>query len=74
MDASYLLKFYVPIPAKLFEGREYRKFNVKSKVVFGAWDLNTVVAHSGTVQITIEHLRKEVHMDGTKPLSASTRR
>ena len=70
VDASYFLKFYVPIPMRLFEGREYRKFNVKSRVVFGAWDLDPILAHSGTGQVTIERLRKEFHMDGPKPLSS----
>jgi len=70
-DTTYLIKFYVPIPASLFEGRECRKFKVKSKVEFGGWDFPmNVSTYAGTEAVTIEHLRKEVHMDGRRPLGA----
>ncbi|KAI0686463.1 hypothetical protein BC835DRAFT_1379442 [Cytidiella melzeri] len=67
---TYLLPFYVPIPLSLFERCEYRRFRIKCRIVFGAREagLSPLVAHSGVVDVAVEHLRKETHMDGRKPL------
>ncbi|KAI0783420.1 hypothetical protein C8Q75DRAFT_810751 [Abortiporus biennis] len=70
---SYILKFFVPVPAKLFEGREYRKFKLKSKVVFGRWNVDTVQGFSGVEVVTIEHLKREVLMDGGSLRSMSSK-
>lgn len=66
---SYALKFYVPIPARLFTtGRESRYFNIKSKVIMGDYNLQPIPACSGIQKVLIEHLRREKHMDGKKGL------
>lgn len=65
-SASYGTRVFVPIPASLFTGRECRYFKLKAKVTFEDRDLPTTVAHSGTVKVSIEHLKKEVHMDGVR--------
>ncbi|KAL4249818.1 hypothetical protein ABKN59_006623 [Abortiporus biennis] len=72
-NSSYILKFFVPVPAKLFEGREYRKFILKSKVVFGRWYVDTVQGFSGVEVVTIEHLKREVLMDGGSLRSMSSK-
>lgn len=64
--ASWATRIFVPIPASLFKGRECRYFKLKAKVGFEGWDGRTTVAHSGTVKVSIEHLKKEVHMDGRR--------
>lgn len=65
-DISYSTRMFVPIPASLFRGRECRYFKMKAKLTFEGCDVPLTVAHSGTVKISIEHLRKEVHMDGRR--------
>ncbi|THH30262.1 hypothetical protein EUX98_g3929 [Antrodiella citrinella] len=60
--SSYATRVFVPIPASLFKGRECRFFKLKAKVTF----TTGAVAHSGTVRVSVEHLRKEVHMDGRR--------
>lgn len=67
---KYIVRFYVPVPVKLFSRCEYRRFRLTSRAVFGDRDagLSPLVAHSGVVDVAVEHLRKETHMDGRKPL------
>lgn len=69
---SYVLKFHVPVPVRLFKnGSESRFFKVKSKVTMGDWDMPSVPAYSGVQEVLIEHLTKEKHMDGKKPFSVA---
>lgn len=66
--ASYATRIHIPIPLSLFAGRECRYFTLKAKVLFENWEVPYTVAHSGTVKVSIEHLRKEIHMDGRRSL------
>ncbi|KAI0344369.1 hypothetical protein BDW22DRAFT_1427970 [Trametopsis cervina] len=69
---AYLIWFYVPIPMSLFERREYRRFRISSRAVFNApgTNLSSFDVHPDLVDVAVEHLRKELHMDGRKPLAA----
>ncbi|KAH9931353.1 uncharacterized protein B0H18DRAFT_1209028 [Fomitopsis serialis] len=59
---AWALRFWVPVPMRLFRGRDVRRFVLDARVAFGAWDVMTGVGHSERVDVTIEHLRRERDM------------
>jgi len=72
VDASYVLKFHVPVPAWLFAGHECRVFRIESRVEVSEGDgeyRDEGGAYEGSTQVMIEHLRSEVLMEGCKSFS-----
>ncbi|KAH9931352.1 uncharacterized protein B0H18DRAFT_1209027 [Fomitopsis serialis] len=58
LGGGWALRFWVPVPMWLFKGREVVSSLVNANVVFGDGDRASWKEHSGTVEVTIEHLRR----------------
>lgn len=73
--SAHLLKLIIPVPMGLFERCEYRLFRMHATMRFGVDDsekvkLTELEAESDVVDVPIEHLKKEIHMDGKRPAAS----
>ena len=68
LPGAHCVFFHVPIPAEQLRS-EYRMFRMKANIRFSADELSLKEFDvcSGVVDVPVESLRKELHMDG-KPL------
>ena len=62
VGGAWALSFWVPVPMRLFRGRDVRRFVLDARVMFVEWGVCTGVGHSERVDVTIEHLRRERDM------------
>ncbi|KAI0075224.1 hypothetical protein K474DRAFT_1664490 [Panus rudis PR-1116 ss-1] len=66
-NTAFAAMFFVPIPITLLP-YDSRFFNVQARVTFGDWDFPPSVGFSEPLEVLIECLSKEQHMDGRKLL------
>ncbi|KAH9828962.1 uncharacterized protein C8Q71DRAFT_452292 [Rhodofomes roseus] len=55
---AWALRFWVPVPMWLFKGREMLRSMVTASVLFGEGTPDAWTGYSGTMEVTMEHLRR----------------
>ncbi|KAH9948048.1 hypothetical protein B0H21DRAFT_882748 [Amylocystis lapponica] len=59
VGGTWAVAFAMPVPMKLFFGRQSCVLSLCATVQFGAYDLAEVYGHSGIVRVIIDHLHSE---------------
>ena len=59
---AWALSFWVPVPMRLFKGRDVRRFVLDARVMYVEGGVCAGVGQAERVDVTIEHLRRERDM------------
>ncbi|EIW51905.1 uncharacterized protein TRAVEDRAFT_54321 [Trametes versicolor FP-101664 SS1] len=68
---TWTVRFWVPVPLRLFARAEHRTFVCRAKVTMRDWETPTTVVPGGCVVVGMERLRtKQLFADGGAPMMA----